>query len=184
MWKSTAVYLLPLGLSLAGVPAFAGSAPQPKVVTAGHASSSIKLDGKLEESVWNEEATAVQLVQQSPNPRAPSPYRTSVRTIVQDNRLYFGFECIDPDPAAVAIHTMRRDGDVEGDDTVAVVLDTYGDHRTGYYFRINAAGARVDGLIAGSERPSLDWDGIWDARTGGHRFERVPPSIPAVTVAD
>jgi hypothetical protein len=30
---------------------------------------------------------------------------------------------------------------------------------------VNAAGARVDGLIAGSELPSLDWDGIWDART-------------------
>jgi hypothetical protein len=42
---------------------------------------------------------------------------------------------------------MRRDGDQSGDDTVSIVLDTYGDHRTGYFFQINAAGARVDGLI-------------------------------------
>ncbi|MBI5083241.1 MAG: carbohydrate binding family 9 domain-containing protein [Acidobacteria bacterium] len=84
---------------------------------------------------------------------------------VLDNKLYFGFECSDPDPRSIAVHTMRRDGHVEGDDSVAVVLDTYGDRRTGYFFRVNAAGARVDGMIAGSEEPKLDWDGIWDART-------------------
>ena len=99
----------------------------------------------------------VPLVQQSPKPGVPGPYRTTVRVLVQNNKLYFGFECTDPDPAAIAVHTMQRDGNVEGDDTVAVVLDTYGDRRTGYLFRANAAGARVDGLIAGSEDPSLDW---------------------------
>jgi hypothetical protein len=54
---------------------------------------------------------------------------------------------------------------VRGDDTVAIVLDTYGDRRTGYLFQINAAGARIDGLISGSEEADLSWNGIWDART-------------------
>src|SRR5437588_470476 len=58
-----------------------------------------------------------------------------------------------------------RDGDQSGDDSVSIVLDTYGDRRTGYYFQINAAGARVDGLIDNPQSASLDWDGIWDART-------------------
>ena len=107
----------------------------------------------------------VDLVQQSPKPGGPNPYRTRVRVLVRDNKLYFGFECTDPVPAAIAVHTMQRDGKVEGDDTVAVVLDTHGDRRTGYFFRVNAAGARVDGLIAGTEEPRLDWDGIWDVRT-------------------
>src|SRR2546430_16551899 len=59
---------------------------------------------------------------------------------------------------------MRRDGDMTGDDTVSIVLDTYGDRRTGYFFQINAAATRVDGLISTPESVSLDWDGIWDAR--------------------
>jgi hypothetical protein len=126
----------------------------------------------------------VELVQQSPKPGAPSPYRTRVRVLVLDNKLYFGFDCTDPAPSKIAVHTMQRDGRLEGDDTVAVVMDTYGDHRTGYFFRVNAAGARVDGLIAGSEQPSLDWDGIWDARTarlpGGWSAEIV---IPASTLS-
>ncbi len=88
-----------------------------------------------------------------------------MRVIVTQDALWFAFECTDPAPARIAIHTLQRDGELEGDDSVAVVLDPYGDRRTGYFFRVNAAGARVDGLISGPERVPLDWDGIWDART-------------------
>lgn len=52
-----------------------------------------------------------------------------------------------------------------GDDFVGLVLDTFGDRRSGYGFRVNAAGARQDGLIAGVDQFSTDWDGIWDARS-------------------
>ena len=165
MLKSTALCLLYFSLVLAEVPALAGPVAEPNVLKAGPASSSIHLDGRLEEAAWDEAAEVIDLVQQSPNPGQPTPYATKVRVIVQDNRLYFGFECTDPDPDAIAVHSMRRDGDVASDDSVGIVLDTYGDHRTGYYFRVNAADARVDGLIGEDLRPSLDWDGIWDART-------------------
>ena len=155
-------------------------ASRSSVIAASHPGGSIQLDGKLDEPAWREAKTAVELVQQSPAPGAATPYRTTVRVLVLENKLYFGFDCSDPDAKAIAVHTMQRDGRVEGDDTVAVVLDTYGDRRTGYLFRVNAAGARVDGLIAGSERPSLDWDGIWDARVartaGGWSAEIVIPA--------
>jgi len=60
---------------------------------------------------------------------------------------------------------MRRDGDMSGDDTVSIALDTYGDQRTGYFFQINRTAARVDGLISNAQSVALDWDGVWDART-------------------
>ena len=93
------------------------------------------------------------------------PDKTEVRVLIYRDTVYFGFLCTDPQPEKIAIHTMRRDGLADGDDTVAIVLDTYGDKRTGYSFRINAAGTRIDGLIIDPEHPSFDWDGIWDART-------------------
>ncbi len=142
-------------------------------------SGSITLDGKLDEPQWRE-APAIKLVQQAPHPGAATPYVTEVRVLVSSDAIYFGFLCHDPHPKAIAMHTMVRDGDQSGDDTVAVVLDTYGDRRTGYYFQINAAGARVDGLIDNPQSASLDWDGIWDARTarveGGWSAEIVIPS--------
>jgi len=148
-------------------------------------SASIALDGRLDEPIWRE-AQPVTLTQQSPKPGAPTPYETSVRIVVADDRIYFGFECKDPYPKSLAIHSMRRDetmgrdGATLTDDTVSIVLDTYGDRRTGYFFQINAGGTRTDGLISDPQSASLDWDGIWDARTArtadGWSAEIVIPS--------
>jgi hypothetical protein len=142
-------------------------------------SASITLDGLLNEPAWRD-APVMKLTQQSPKPGQPTLYETQVQVIVTNDRIYFGFTCQDPDPRHIAIHTMRRDGELKGDDTVSIVLDTYGDRRTGYFFQINAAGTRVDGLISTADSVSLDWDGIWDAQTartpGGWSAEIVIPS--------
>lgn len=127
-------------------------------------SFSMTLDGRLDEPEWKD-ASSLKLTQQSPKPGEPAPYETEVRIIVTEDQIYFGFMCKDQDPRRIAVHTMRRDAEMLGDDTVSIVLDTYGDRRTGYFFQINAAGARADGLLSDPESVSLDWDGIWDART-------------------
>jgi hypothetical protein len=154
----------------------------PPSVQAVSTGTSITLDGHLDESVWRD-ATVLKLTQQSPKPGEPTPYQTEVRVIVTHDHIYFGFVCKDPDPRRIAVHTMQRDQnteDAKGDDSVSVVLDPYGDHRTGYFFRINAAGARTDGLVSDPESASLDWDGIWNARTArtqdGWSAEMVIPS--------
>jgi len=139
-------------------------------------SASITLDGRLDESVWHD-APVLKLVQQSPKSGAPTPFETEVRVVVTKDRIYFGFACKDPEPSRIAVHTMRRDGDMRGDDSVSIVLDTYGDRRTGYFFHINTAGARADGLISDPQNVSLDWDGIWDARVA-----RVPHGWSAEVV--
>ncbi len=124
----------------------------------------VKLDGRLDETAWSRAEGVAELVQQAPRPGEATPYQTTVRALLAGESLYISFDCRDPEPSRIAVHTRQRDGSVLGDDTVAVVLDTYGDRRTGYFFQVNAAGARVDGLISGPELPKLDWDGIWDAR--------------------
>jgi hypothetical protein len=151
----------------------------PTVSAVVRPAASISLDGKLDEPLWRD-APAVNLVQQSPKPGEPTPYETEVRIVVAKDRIYFGFICRDPDPSRIAVHTMRRDGDMTGDDSITIVLDTYGDRRTGYFFKVNTAGARADGLISDPQSVSLDWDGIWDARVArtpdGWSAEIVIPS--------
>jgi len=144
--------------------ASARSDESPVVQVPATSSAAITLDGLLNEPAW-QDAPVMKLVQQAPKPGESTLYATEVRVIVTSDRLYFGFTCKDPEPRRIAVHTMRRDGDVTGDDTVSIVLDTYGDRRTGYFFQTNAAGARVDGLISSADSVSLDWDGIWDVRT-------------------
>jgi hypothetical protein len=50
------------------------------------------------------------------------------------------FSARTPDPRHVSIQTMRRDetmrrdGATKTEDTVSIILDTYGDRLTGYFF--------------------------------------------------
>jgi hypothetical protein len=129
------------------------------------ASAAIRLDGELNEPAWQTAGVIPDLIQQSPKPGEPTPYRTEVRILVDPRNVYLGITCFDPNPGAVAVHTMLRDGDMIGDDRVAIVLDTFHDGRSGYFFEVNANGARVDGLISGPGELSLDWDGIWEVAT-------------------
>ncbi len=144
---------------------------------------SIRIDGILDEPEWNAAGVISHLTQQDPHPGQSTPFQTEVRILVDQRSLYVAFVCHDPEPEGIAVHTMQRDGNLFGDDTVAIVLDTTGDGRRGYLFRVNSAGARLDGLIAGAESFSADWDGIWDART--HRTPdgwTVEMRIPAQTL--
>jgi len=158
--------------------AIPASAAAPTVQT-GSTDQEIHLDGTLDEPAWQQAGVIPNLAQQDPHPGEPTPFTTEVRVLVDATTIYIGFVCHDPDPSRIAIHTMQRDGNMRGDDTVTVVLDPIADGRRGYYFEINAAAARLDGLISGAEEMSTDWDGIWDAATqrtpGGWSAEiRIP----------
>jgi hypothetical protein len=124
--------------------ALAIAADLPVVKIKKSAAPNITLDGRLTEPVWRD-APVIRLTQQSPKPGAPTTYDTEVRIIVASDKLYFGFTCHDPQPNRIAVHSLQRDPDLSGDDFVSVILDPYQDHRTGYFFQINAAGlAKTD----------------------------------------
>lgn len=149
-------------------------------VALGRSSGAIVVDGRLDEPGWLAAGVIEDLSQQSPVPGGPTPYHTEVRLLTDGTTLYFGIRCVDPDPRRIAIHTMQKDADLTGDDSVTLVLDTFGDRRTGYLLQVNAAGARYDGLIVDQENVSPDWDGIWDAAVtrdqGGWTIEIAVPS--------
>ena len=59
---------------------------------------------------------------------------------------------------------LTRDADLEADDLITIIIDPFFDHRNGFYFQVNPAGARTDGQVSNNaESLSRDWDGIWDA---------------------
>jgi hypothetical protein len=165
------------------VPQAPAPAPRAADVMLGRAVGPIRLDGVLDEADWQAAAIIPELTQQSPVPEGPTPYRTEIRLMTDGASVFVGVRCLDPDPRRIATHTMQRDADLTSDDAVGLVFDTFGDHRTGYLFRVNAAGARYDGLINTSEDVSADWDGIWDAHV--HLDDTgwtVEVAIPAATL--
>lgn len=82
------------------------------------------------------------------------------------SNLYIGIKCYDSEPEKIIAREMRRDSDLDSDDYFQIVIDTYHDHRNGFYFTTNPNGAKRDAKI-GDEGKSYnpDWDGIWDCAT-------------------
>jgi len=160
--RHRALWLLPAVALLGARPSLA---EEPPTVVAPLASSPIVLDGLLDDAVWKD-AAVLALAQQAPRPGAPTPFATEVRVLVDSAAITLGFACADPDPRRLAVHTMQRDGGMDGDDSLTILLDPAGDGRNAYYFQVNAAGAQADGLVSGPESTSPDWDGVWDAKVG------------------
>ncbi len=150
-------------LAAVGVTHGAGAAIQ--TITPRETTGPIRVDGRLAEPDWSRAAVISNLTQQSPDPGGRTPYRTEVRLLVDNDTIYIGIRNFDPDPDRIVVRTLTRDSSFRGDDQVVVVFDTFLDQRSGFFFRVNAAGARQDGLVSGPNQWSLDWDGIWTART-------------------
>ena len=139
---------------------------QAQTASAVRTDERIRLDGRLDEPAWQLAIPIGPLTQQEPREGDPPTETTEVRVLYDSDSLYFGIYCFDRSPAGIVATQLGRDSDSEVDDWVGVILDPFFDQRNGFFFIVNAAGARFDGQVSNNdEHPNLDWDGIWDART-------------------
>lgn len=61
-----------------------------------------------------------------------------------------------------AANEMRRDEQLENNDNIEILIDTYHDHRNGFYFSTNPLGLRRDALIADEGKTvNDDWNCVW-----------------------
>ncbi|NNE90971.1 MAG: carbohydrate binding family 9 domain-containing protein [Verrucomicrobiales bacterium] len=120
-----------------------------------------KIDGDLSDEVWKKAAVVENLTQMYPVEQVAPSERTEVRICYDSKNLYFAFHCFDSGKVNASI--MQRDQNVGGaDDYVFISLDPYQTGREGFYFRLNANGAKGDGRItAQSSKPNMNWDAIW-----------------------
>ncbi len=131
--------------------------------------SQIKLDGFLSESAWQNAEPITGFTQQELVEGDPASEKTEVRMLFDDDTLYIGVMCYDNDPSGIIARQLRWDGDMDGDDNFALVIDTYNDKRTGFRFAVNPNGAQMDGAVtSGNILNSIvntEWDAIWEARS-------------------
>jgi len=128
------------------------------------------IDGNIDASEWSSATSVDQpFVQFEPEFGVPSPFRTVVRIGQTETALYVAFEAYDPDIASLAAAKTQRDGHLGHDDSVAVLLDTFGDQRTGYMFRTNVLATQEDVRIANNGR-TVDgrWDTTWRSAATRH----------------
>ncbi len=122
------------------------------------------IDGQLNDDVWSSAIPITEFRQKEPSEGELATEQTTVRILYDDTQIYIGVQIIDSAPNEIRAGELRRDNTLESDDSFAVILDTFHDHRNAFLFRINPRGTRFDGLIRNENRIiSADWDEQWTA---------------------
>ena len=126
----------------------------------------LRLDGQLDERVYQTIAPVTDFIQQEPNEGAPATERTEVWVLFDGETVYVSARCWDSEPDRTVANEMRRDSyAMYGNDTFAVMLDTFYDRRNGFNFMSNPLGGLFDQTITAERTGNLDWNTVWDVQT-------------------
>ncbi len=138
------------------------SVPRPDV-RAIRTQERIVIDGILSEGAWQNATVVSDFLQRDPDEGAQPTEKTNVRILYDDNALYVGARLFDHAPDSIVARLGRRDVDQNSDDFF-IGFDPYNDHRTGFYFGIDAAGTYHDGVFYNDEWTDGSWDGVWEGK--------------------
>lgn len=127
------------------------------------APAGVRLDGRLNDPAWAG-ADSVELTQVEPREGAVPTGQTVVRVLATPDAIVIGVRADDPEPGGIVSFARQRDASLANEDHVKIVLDTYGDGRSGYVFAVNPEGARYDALVGDQgQSENANWDAVWEA---------------------
>jgi len=124
----------------------------------------IRLDGVLDELAWASASPVSNFTQFRPTSGAPASESTTARVLIGPSALYVGMRMEDSQPEAIDSRLARRDEWVSSDQA-ALVIDSYGDRRTGFFFRVSPGGVKMDILFFDDTEADGSWDAVWDVKT-------------------
>ena len=162
---AAALLVLALPVRAAGPPAAAKALPPESFyVRTAHAArrsgGPIHVDGRMDEPAWQAAPLEDRFTQVNPDEGQPASVHTAFRVLWDDEYLYFGAICDDPETPTRTL--SRRDRAIEGD-TVQFDLDTTLDRRTAYHFQVFAAGQQLDAIHFNDTDFTTDWDAAWES---------------------
>jgi hypothetical protein len=136
----------------------------PKTALAVRAPSAIRVDGVLDEDAWKNAPPITQFWQRDPHEGEPGSEPTEARIVYGNDAIYIGVRARDSHPAEFRAQLTRRDEDSPSD-WIAVAIDSYHDHRTGYAFFVNPAGVKRDVYLFDDGNDDDSWNAVWDVAT-------------------
>ena len=107
---------------------------------AARAEQAPRLDGTLDDPIWQIALPINDFRQREPLETAPATEKTEVRILYDARHVYFGIHCYDTAPAEIVATQLRRDLSMDLDDNFAVMIDPTLSHRNGYIFQVNPLG--------------------------------------------
>jgi hypothetical protein len=127
----------------------------------------LRLDGKLDEEIYQSVPSMSDFTQTEPAAGSPATQKTELWLLFDDDRVYFSFRCWESHPEQMVVNEMRRDNaSIFQNDHVAVIFDTFYDRRNGVQFAVTPGGGRLDAQITNESQYNADWNPIWEVAVG------------------
>ena len=120
----------------------------------------ISIDGKLNETCWQNVPSANHFLQYSPKPGEAASFDTDVRLVYDDNSLYIAAILYDAHPDSILHELTLRDNYSANSDWFSVMFDTYKDGNNGLLFVVTAAGVQTDEKYA-TRTADKSWNVVW-----------------------
>jgi len=149
------------------IPALGHSQPgSPNPITLQSVSDNvdIKIDGRLDESVWDGLETIGDFAVVEPDTLVPGEYPTKMKIFYTTEGIYVGFDMHQPLDTLVS-QLSSRDQRQLVRDAVFITFDSSSEARYGYWFGIALGGSLLDGTILPERRYAGNWDGPWRGET-------------------
>ncbi len=129
-------------------------------------STSLTIDGLLNEPEWNLAGLSSSFIQVEPYQGKAPTYVTLVKVLYNRKYVYFGIICKDPlGKKAIRATDFIRDFDETKHDLVSIAVDAFNDKRNAMVFATNAYGVQRDFLSFDDLYYDTYWDGLWTVRT-------------------
>ncbi len=118
------------------------------------------IDGRDDDAMWRGTPAINDFRVFDPTEDGEPTVRTEARLAYDARNLYVLVRSFDPRPDSILSVLQRRDGFSLSDDII-VGVDSYHDKRTGYMFRLTAAGAMADGYMFNDGEEDWGWNAVW-----------------------
>ena len=140
-------------------------------VRAVRANTPLRVDGVLDDGIYETVPSIEGFVQQLPIEGAPTTERTEAWVFFDDENVYVAARLWTSVPESQWIaNEMQRDSfQIINNDYFSVGIDTFYDRRNGFAFMITPIGGFFDYEITDEGNPNNDWNPIWNSSTG--RFD-------------
>ncbi|MEX0646962.1 MAG: DUF5916 domain-containing protein [Balneolaceae bacterium] len=130
-------------------------------------SSEIVLDGFPDEAAW-QEIDPLPLTMYQPVHRGEMTQKTEIKVAYDNEFMYIAGKLYDNEPDKMIINSMYRDR-YSGDETFAIIIDSFNDNENARWFFVTPSSARVDMQVSndseGNNSMNRDWNTYWDVAT-------------------
>ncbi|MEQ1573470.1 MAG: DUF5916 domain-containing protein [Vicinamibacterales bacterium] len=125
----------------------------------------LRIDGRLDEPFYGATPPLSDFIQNEPVYNVPATEKTEVWVAFDSENVYVSTRAWESQPDRMIVNEMRRDSmQVQQNEAVLFMFDTFYDRRNQVFFQFNPIGGRIDAQITNETTFNGDFNPVWNLK--------------------